>query len=39
MEISEGVIRRTLLDFPNSDTQPHSLIVKYFNIKKVKLRF
>ena len=41
MEISEGVIRRTLLDFPNSsyDTQPRSLIVKYFNIKKVKLRF
>ena len=34
-EISEGVIRRTLLDFHNSsyDTQPHSLIVKYFNIK------
>ena len=41
MEISEGVIRRTLLDFPNSsyDTQPHSLIVNYATVGIEKLTF
>ena len=38
-EISEGVIRLTLLDLHNSsdDTQPHPIIVKYLEIKTLNL--